>query len=73
MLTGEAAKLEAAEQSRKRLHARVNGALWQAGWSIMWAAVMPFVARVLVRNGATPAIDIYQYSVGIIWSGLAAF
>ena len=29
--SSEAAKLEAAEQSRKRLHARVNGALWQAG------------------------------------------
>ena len=34
--SGEATKLEEAEQARKRLHTRVSGALWQAGWMGWW-------------------------------------
>ena len=58
--SSEAAMLEAAEQSRRRLHARVNNTLWQAGWVLIWLSQMPFVPYALVGMGATPAMDITE-------------
>ena len=58
MLTGEAAKLEAAEQSRKRIYARVSGALWQAGWCIWWTFFLPYITLFLVRLGAPKAMSL---------------
>ena len=56
--------LEAAEQKRKRLHARVNDTLWQAGWMLMGLGLTPWLVTILVWTmGATPAMDI-QIVVG---------
>ena len=65
--SSEAANLEAAEKSRERLHARVSGALWQAGWMIIWFSTMPFFGEVLVRIGAPPAMDIEQVVGGYLF------
>ena len=35
----EVAKLQAAEQSRKRLHERVNDTIWQLGWMLMLSLI----------------------------------
>ena len=76
--SSEAAMLEAAEQNRKRLQARVNSTLWQAGWCFMWFVGTPSTCTQLVRGtGGSPAMDItgimghYRY----YWAGLpwAAF
>ena len=58
--SSEAAMLEAAEQSRRRLHARVKNTLWQAGWMLFWFAQVPFVANAFVSMGATPAMGITE-------------
>ena len=58
--SSEGARLEAAEQSRNRLQARVNGALWQAGWMIVHVSLLPVYADVIVRIGASPAMEIDQ-------------
>ena len=51
VLTIEAEKLEAAEQSRKRLYTRVSGGLWQAGWCLWWAFILPYLTLLLMRFG----------------------
>ena len=50
-------QLEVAEEARKRLHARVNHSLWQLGWTLCHAGMMPFYVVSLVRVGV-PIIDI---------------
>lgn len=56
-----AAKLEAAEQAKKRLHARVSGGVWQAGWMICHLAFIPYYSTNLSRFGVQgPATRITQ-------------
>mgnify|MGYP004286290513 CR=1 FL=1 len=61
-LTSEGAKLESAEQSRKRLYARVSGALWQAGWMVWWYGFLPYATLFLVRIGAPDAMSLEHSS-----------
>ena len=75
--SAEAAQLEAAEQARKRLHARVSGAVWQVGWVLMWFGFIVFVITACIRMGAPKAIDVqpimgsYVLNVAYIHPGFA--
>ena len=72
--TESATKLEEAEQSRRRLHTRVTGAVWQVGWMLIHFSCLPYYATSLVRWGVTPTMDVQRvtgsfvlYAIGLPW------